>query len=1079
MLKHKDILDKLDTKQKIALIASVKAIGNPWAEQAGIPVVKTADGTVFSKKYPAFSALANSWNTELIRDCSRDSAETAREKGEGLFLLNHVGVKPTPQGKGLSEDPYLCGEFINAAAEGVQSAGVMPCVSEFIDIKESAGISERDYSARTIEEIYLAPIRRLPQSGISYCQPTKDLSDSAAEAIVETLQDKIGKSGYFIDNRIESLALGAILSEGDEARILDLYEKGKDRTGGSEAIGEILSDTVLNEMADKVIDFAINCSVTDKKETETGSDELALRAAEESVVLLKNNNLLPFARKTRLAFIGLSEAEREAFSRAALTSDHCFEFECAKEEFSLLKGRNIDSIASLRRMIRTAQAVVLFLGENTGKDGKIGEIGFAGFQEWIDKVRKINPNIVAVIPADGSLDVSFAFGVSALLFADWKTSCGAQAIVNILSGKTCPSGKLAYSLYENTAEMCAREKRNQKAGLIKVGPFTGYRGYDTAKNYPPFSFGYGLSYTEFAYSDMTVSGDHVEFTVSNKGKYDGAEIVQLYIGKVDSSLLRPYKQLVGFSKVFLRAGEKKRVSLSVDPASFAVWNHGRLSVEKGFYDFFLASSVQDAALRVRVEIDGEEIAPDNEIIEDYLPQFSNILAENFTFGQVKKKAVEIVPGRKMMNTGVALSASALFFAVVALILQLTETIDLMYLESDFEMFVSICCVCVLPQTFLVGLGLLIAGNCVNKRYFVKRRKRILSAPTSYTPCEIQPERSYEELFQQAFQEENDEIKSEEESLQKEREVHVYCDKNLTFSAVSDNLTEFFKERGLEVKRSAVRNLFSAMSAFRLIAVRNLSEKILPRLCHIMSEYFGGEILLRDASQNDNFEAYIEEVMASASENRMQIRFSVWYNADAENTRHVLGKFAEYVHSPLTSEGDSGGYPPNVWFFFVYKQDNQKLPADLPFVTVDMEVSECEESKEKTTTVLLNYPQFTLMIAEARKQYCLDEEKYWKKVDKLEQYISSVTGKEFGNPVWSALEKYTSVYCACGGAPTDSLDLALASAVIPSIYCALADKGVPIKEISNKISEIFGAEACGECKKALIRSAGGNDGAQRS
>ena len=145
----------------------------------------------------------------------------------------------------------------------------------------------------------------------------------------------------------------------------------------------------------------------------------------------------------------------------------------------------------------------------------------------------------------------------------------------------------------------------------------------------------------------------------------------------------------------------------------------------------------------------------------------------------------------------------------------------------------------------------------------------------------------------------------------------------------------------------------------------------------------------------------------------------------------------------------------------------------------MEVSECEESKEKTTTVLLNYPQFTLMIAEARKQYCLDEEKYWKKVDKLEQYISSVTGKEFGNPVWSALEKYTSVYCACGGAPTDSLDLALASAVIPSIYCALADKGVPIKEISNKISEIFGAEACGECKKALIRSAGGNDGAQRS
>ena len=216
-----------------------------------------------------------------------------------MFLLNHVGVKPTPQGKGLSEDPYLCGEFINAAAEGVQSAGVMPCVSEFIDIKESAGISERDYSARTIEEIYLAPIRRLPQSGISYCQPTKDLSDSAAEAIVETLQDKIGKSGYFIDNRIESLALGAILSEGDEARILDLYETGKDRTGGSEAIGEILSDTVLNEMADKVIDFAINCSVTDKKETETGSDELALRAAEEMAKAMDDK---AFAKKCRKLF---------------------------------------------------------------------------------------------------------------------------------------------------------------------------------------------------------------------------------------------------------------------------------------------------------------------------------------------------------------------------------------------------------------------------------------------------------------------------------------------------------------------------------------------------------------------------------------------------------------------------------------------------------------------------------------------------------------------------------------------------------------------------------------------------------
>lgn len=1076
MLKHGDIIGKLNIKQKLALAASVNALNEPWAAQAGIPHVEMTD--LYAENagnFPSLFSLANSWNLELIRECIRNIGGFARENGAKMIIIENSGVKGDPLDNGISEDPYLCGEILRATAEGVQKSGVYPCFVDFIGEQMQKSYAENNFSLRKLQEISLAPLRKLP-NGISYFQETGMLAQGAVECVLSTLRDKTRNGGYVFGGRGVSLNSGAILTQADAASLANAYEKGLSiKQGEIKSAAEIVTEKELDEALDKVIDFAMTCSSVCQGET-AASDGILLRAAEESIVLLKNENILPFKKKSKLAVVGLNKSQRETFFNAA-QEDERLDIEFVDEVFARLEGKSSFVFTyNLRRVLHSAEAVVLFFNVRGTEISEEKARRFTNFLAWIEKARKINPNVIAVIPADSSLDVSFAVNVAGLLVADINCSCGVQAVVNILSGKTCPSGKLALSFYRDINELAAQAEKHKNAGLVKDGPFVGYLGYDTAKTYPPFPFGFGLSYTSFSCSNMSLKNGIVEFTACNNGKFDGAEVFQLYVEKVGSAVVRPRKKLAGFCKVFLCAGEKKCVKITVDYNDLAVFNGADFAVESGVYEFILATSLREVKLCTYVNVGGTELISDNENIAEYIEQVPNIVSENFAFREVKKKKANMPRGTTMLKTGVWLISIALFFGLISLIAHETGYINLFYMESVVESILSLLCVCVLPQMLVVGIGLIIGGILDKSRYLTDFAERELSAPV-YVPAEIQSEQSYEQLFASVFSEnKEDENFTKTEESETIEEEYTEFDATLTFSSVCENLYKFVVERGIELQGQSARNLFAAMSASRAVLLKSVQQPLMPRFFGCFSEYFGGEVVLRDAAEVDNAAIFIEQTMKYASENREKIILSVWNNADVSSAEKVLEKFAEYVRSPLTATDDSGAvYPPNVWFFFT--AEHEFYTKNLPFVTAEISLCQCEEKDEKTDVTALKYVQFIKMISLARKRFCLDEEKCWKKADKIEEYLRSSVGKTFSNRRWEMLEKYSSVFCACGGEQAASLDSALACVCVVQMYDLMKQKVTP-KEFSRKISDILGAQESVACKKSLADFIS-NSGAKQS
>src|SRR5699024_8885008 len=189
-------------------------------------------------------------------------------------------------------------------------------------------------------------------------------------------------------------------------------------------------------------------------------------------------------------------------------------------------------------------------------------------------IARVNENIVGILSAGAAVEMPWHTSLKALLHGYLYGQAGAGAMLDILTGKGNPSGRLneTYPIrYEDTPAFryFPSEQRNSE---YREGLYVGYRYYDTAKVRVLYPFGFGLSYTEFTYSDLTIDQEGAEFTLTNTGDMDGAEVAQLYVGMKDARVFRPEKELKGFQKVFLRAGESRKVRIPFDDKTFRYWN---------------------------------------------------------------------------------------------------------------------------------------------------------------------------------------------------------------------------------------------------------------------------------------------------------------------------------------------------------------------------------------------------------------------------------------------------------------------------------------------------------------------------
>lgn len=409
---------------------------------------------------------------------------------------------------------------------------------------------------------------------------------------------------------------------------------------GGDAVRELLAaarsgkiteadvDARLDELLTLVLDTHAAVERHSRSFDADAHHALARRAAGESVVLLKNDDaLLPLAEGTRVAVIGdFAETPRyQGAGSSAVNSIKVDTFlDCLNDSglhsvgfapgFDRQGKPDAAKQAEAVALAAEADAVLLCLGldeikESEGLDRS--DMKLADNQiELLQAVREANPNTVVIVNAGASLETPWLAHCKALVYGALGGQAGAGAMVDVLTGKINPGGKLAETWANAYADTPARDHFAGPGRTVQYreGLYVGYRYYQTAGVPVAFPFGHGLSYTQFAYSDMHADAHSATLTVTNTGDRAGAEIVQLYVAKPNAEIFRPAQELKAFAKVKLAAGESKTVTLTLDDKAFRYWNTRTDSweVEGGTYELRVGASSADIRLTAAVEVIGTD-----------------------------------------------------------------------------------------------------------------------------------------------------------------------------------------------------------------------------------------------------------------------------------------------------------------------------------------------------------------------------------------------------------------------------------------------------------------------------------------
>lgn len=660
-MKHTDIITKLNLEQKCALLSGDTVFTTRGYKNAGVPPITLSDGPNGVRKqagaadhlglnpsvpatcFPTAATVACSWDPALGEEIGRAMGEEAAAQEVAVLLGPGLNTKRSPLcGRNFeyfSEDPYLSGKMAAAYVRGIQSEGISACPKHFAvnsqELRRMASDSVVD--ERTLRELYLTGFEIVVKEAhpkalmSSYNLINGIYANENAHLLQDILREEWGFDGAVVtdwggsNDHALGVKNGSTLEMpapgGDAVReLLAAVRSGK--------ITEADVDARLDELLTLVLDTHAAVERHSRSFDADAHHALARRAAGESVVLLKNDDaLLPLAEGTRVAVIGdFAETPRyQGAGSSAVNSIKVDTFlDCLNDSglYSVGFAPGFDrqgkpdaaKQAEAVALAAKADAVLLCLGldeikESEGLDR--ADMKLADNQiELLQAVREANPNTVVIVNAGASLETPWLAHCKALVYGALGGQAGAGAMVDVLTGKINPGGKLAETWANAYADTPARDHFAGPGRTVQYreGLYVGYRYYQTAGVPVAFPFGHGLSYTQFAYSDLHADAHSATLTVTNTGDRAGAEIVQLYVAKPNAEIFRPAQELKAFAKVQLAAGESKTVTLMLDDKAFRYWNTRTDSweVEGGTYELRVGASSADIRLTAAVEVIGTD-----------------------------------------------------------------------------------------------------------------------------------------------------------------------------------------------------------------------------------------------------------------------------------------------------------------------------------------------------------------------------------------------------------------------------------------------------------------------------------------
>lgn len=663
---YKNILDSLTLEEKASLCSGMTNWLTQSVDRVGIPSVWVSDGPSGLRKelvkengtnvmgksepstcFPGAATLACSWDTELAEEVGKAIAEEAKALKVCTVLGPGVNIKRSPLcGRNFeyySEDPYLAGRLGGAWVHGVEKENVGTSLKHFLANNEehirmtvSSVVDER-----ALREIYMPAFEHIVKNEqpatvmCSYNRLNGTYLSENKRMLTDVLRDEWGYKGIVVSD------WGAVNKRVDGVKAgLDLEMPGNKGINDRHIVAAVkngtLSEDDLNTVALRMIKFAYERKALldeNYKADLEKNHRIARKAAANSAVLLKNeNDALPLKKSQNIAVIGrLAKVPRyQGAGSSHINATKIVSFTDAldangiKYEYAdgyRMKGEGYCD-SRLAKAIRTAKgkdAVVVFIGltdafESEGYDRS--RLGIpAAHNELVEELCKVNDNVIVVLSAGAPVLVKkWRNDVNAILNLYIGGQATGEAAYDVLYGDVNPSGKLAETFPVKNSD-------NIVSKYFPMGPrtceyresvYVGYRYFDKANKAVRYPFGYGLSYTKFEYSDIRLSSDSitegtdlsVSCKIKNVGDVAGAEVVQLYVSDVESTIYRPVKELKGFKKVYLEAGEEKEITFTLDSRAFAYYNVliSDWHIESGEFRIMIGASSRDIKLTASVNV---------------------------------------------------------------------------------------------------------------------------------------------------------------------------------------------------------------------------------------------------------------------------------------------------------------------------------------------------------------------------------------------------------------------------------------------------------------------------------------------
>lgn len=656
----KETISSLTLEEKAALLQGWTTWTTRDVPHADIPEIFLSDGPHGLRKqegkgdqmgvnasvpatcFPTAATMANTWDPALGEEMGRALGEEAAAKDVNVLLGPGLNMKRSPLcGRNFeyfSEDPYLAGKMAAAYVRGIQANGVAACPKHFaVNSQELRRMSmDSVLDERTLREIYLTgfeiAIKESKPKTImsSYNMVNGTYANENAHLLKEILRNEWGFDGFVMtdwgadNDHILGVKNGSNLvmpAPGPDCaiQIVNAVKEGK--------LSEKDIDARLKEFLSVVFSVSEAVKKAPKSFDQDAHHAIARRCAEQSIVLLENDGILPLTAPSVAVIGDFAKAPRYQGAGSSMVNPTALDnlYDCltaagvkitgyAQGFDRLTPNPKQELIDEAVKVAKGADTVLLCVGldeilESEGMDRLHMELAESQ-QKLIAAVCAENKNVILVLSGGAPFVMPESDSIRAVIHGYLCGQAGAGAMCDAILGKVNPSGKLnetwPMKLSDNPSYNYFPSK--ERTAEYREGLFIGYRYYDTAGVPVRYPFGYGMNYTTFAYSDLQADSKKVTFTITNTGDRDGAEIAQVYVSCVDGKVFRPDKELKGFTKVFLKAGESKTVTVELDDKAYRYFNvkTNRWEVETADYILSVAANVNDVKLTATVHVKGTD-----------------------------------------------------------------------------------------------------------------------------------------------------------------------------------------------------------------------------------------------------------------------------------------------------------------------------------------------------------------------------------------------------------------------------------------------------------------------------------------